>query len=46
MKRRKEFLLVLKNLLPHPWENIEEKYKVGDKVSGRVVSLTDYGAFH
>lgn len=31
--------------MPHPWENIEEKYKIGDKVSGRVVSLTDYGAF-
>jgi len=37
--------LGLKQLLPHPWENIEEKYHVGQKVTGKVVSLTDYGAF-
>jgi len=42
---KKRISLSLKKLLPHPWENIDEKYKVGDKVSGRVVSLTDYGAF-
>lgn len=34
-----------KQLLPHPWENVEEKYPVGEVVKGRVVSLTDYGAF-
>ncbi|MFA3782768.1 30S ribosomal protein S1 [Melioribacteraceae bacterium 4301-Me] len=44
-KEKKRISLSLKQLLPHPWENINEKYKVGDKVSGRVVSLTDYGAF-
>jgi SSU ribosomal protein S1P len=32
-------------LQKHPWENINERYKIGDKVSGKVVSLTDYGAF-
>ena len=42
---KKRISLSLKQLLPHPWEKIEEKYKIGDKVSGRVVSLTDYGAF-
>jgi len=42
---KKRISLSLKKLLPHPWEKIEEKYKIGDKVSGRVVSLTDYGAF-
>ncbi|MGE5679547.1 MAG: 30S ribosomal protein S1 [Bacillota bacterium] len=42
---KKRISLSLKQLLPHPWDNIEAKYKVGDKVSGRVVSLTDYGAF-
>ena len=42
---RKRISLSLKQLLPHPWEKIEEKYKIGDKVAGRVVSLTDYGAF-
>jgi small subunit ribosomal protein S1 len=44
-KERKRISLSLKQLLPHPWEKIEEKYKLNDKVAGRVVSLTDYGAF-
>ncbi len=42
---KKRISLSLKKLLPHPWEDIDNKYKVGDTVSGRVVSLTDYGAF-
>jgi len=42
---KKRISLSLKQLLEHPWENIEKKYHIGDKVSGRVVSLTDYGAF-
>jgi len=42
---KKRISLSLKKLLPHPWEKIDEKYHIGDKVSGRVVSLTDYGAF-
>lgn len=37
--------LGLKQLQPHPWENVEEKYPVGSTIKGRVVSLTDYGAF-
>jgi small subunit ribosomal protein S1 len=44
-KEKKRISLSLKQLLPHPWGNIDEKYKIGDKVGGRVVSLTDYGAF-
>ncbi|MCX6151641.1 MAG: 30S ribosomal protein S1 [Ignavibacteriales bacterium] len=42
---KKRISLSLKQLLPHPWDSIDVKYKVGDKVAGRVVSLTDYGAF-
>ena len=42
---KKRISLGMKQLQPHPWENIETKYQVGSKVSGRVVSLTDYGAF-
>ncbi|MBE0460286.1 MAG: 30S ribosomal protein S1 [Candidatus Aminicenantes bacterium] len=34
-----------KQLLPDPWENIEGKYQVGQKVKGKVVSLADFGAF-
>jgi len=44
-EEKKRISLSLKKLLPHPWEDIESKYHIGDKVSGRVVSLTDYGAF-
>jgi small subunit ribosomal protein S1 len=37
--------LGLKQLSPDPWERVSETYHPGDRVSGRVVSLTDYGAF-
>ncbi len=37
--------LGLKQMSPYPWENIEGKYPIGKKVIGRVVSITDYGAF-
>lgn len=35
----------LKQKTPNPWENIEEKYPVGSTVEGKVVNITDYGAF-
>ena len=37
--------LGLKQLTEYPWERIEQKYPVGTKITGTVVSLTDYGAF-
>jgi len=37
--------LGMKQLTPYPWENIGERYPVGKKIKGKVVSLTDYGAF-
>jgi small subunit ribosomal protein S1 len=37
--------LGLKQLVPHPWENIEMKYPEGARVSGKVVNVTNYGAF-
>ncbi len=42
---KKRISLGLKQLQPHPWENIETRYPVGTKVTGKVVSLADYGAF-
>ena len=42
---KKRISLGLKQLQPHPWEKIDEKYPVGTKVTGKVVSLADYGAF-
>jgi len=41
----KRVSLGMKQLEAHPWENIEIKYPVGIKATGRVVSITDYGAF-
>lgn len=37
--------LGLKQLQPHPWDEIDLKYPEGMKVQGRVVSIADYGAF-
>lgn len=42
---KKRISLGYKQLQPHPWENIQDKYPVGTKVPGKVVSLADYGAF-
>ncbi|PID56089.1 30S ribosomal protein S1 [candidate division KSB3 bacterium] len=37
--------LGLKQKSSDPWESAEEKYPVGSRVEGKVVSITDYGAF-
>ena len=37
--------LGLKQLTPYPWGDIEKKYPVGKRIRGKVVSITDYGAF-
>ncbi|MDI6809523.1 MAG: 30S ribosomal protein S1 [Candidatus Eisenbacteria bacterium] len=37
--------LGLKQLAPYPWEEVDRKYPVGSKIRGKVVSVTDYGAF-
>ncbi len=37
--------LGLKQKSADPWESVEEKYPVGSRVEGKVVSITDYGAF-
>lgn len=37
--------LGLKQLTPDPWSTASEQYPVGSRITGKVVSLTDYGAF-
>ncbi len=37
--------LGLKQLTPDPWEGLEYRYPIGKKISGRVTSVTNYGAF-
>ena len=42
---KKRIALGLKQLTPHPWDSLDDNLKVGDKVTGKVVVLADYGAF-
>ena len=42
---KKRIALGLKQLVPHPWEALDANLKVGDKVTGKVVVMADYGAF-
>ena len=42
---RERISLGMKQLLPYPWKDVEDKYPVGSRVIGRVVSITNYGAF-
>ncbi len=37
--------LGLKQKTADPWEKVDEKYVIGNRVRGKIVSLTDYGAF-
>jgi small subunit ribosomal protein S1 len=44
-KEKERVSLGLKQKLQNPWESIESKYTVGQKVKGKVVNLVPYGAF-
>ena len=44
-RERERISLGLKQLTAHPWENIGDSYPEGTQTQGRVVSITDYGAF-
>jgi small subunit ribosomal protein S1 len=44
-KNNNRISLGLKQLTPYPWENVEERYPIGKRIKGKVVSITDYGAF-
>ena len=42
---RERIQLGYKQLQPHPWDNAVEKYPAGEVVEGKVVRITDFGAF-
>ena len=42
---KKRISLGMKQLQPHPWEQVSEKYKVGERVHGTVTRVADFGAF-
>jgi small subunit ribosomal protein S1 len=44
-KDKGKISLGLKQTVPDPWLNVNDRYTEGDRVKGKVVSLTDYGAF-
>lgn len=44
-REKERVSLGLKQLLPDPWETVAERHPVNSRVVGRVVSITDYGAF-
>ena len=44
-KEKERVSLGLKQKLANPWDNIEAKYTVGQKLKGKVVNLVPYGAF-
>ncbi len=44
-EENKRVSLGLKQLTPHPWERVEDNYPIGSVVKGRIVSMTNYGAF-
>ncbi len=44
-ENKERISLGLKQLSEHPWKDVEEKFPEGSRVRGKVVSITDYGAF-
>jgi len=42
---KRRIAISMKQLQPHPWDAVAEKYKAGERVRGTVTRLTDYGAF-
>lgn len=44
-QEKQRIALGLKQLTPHPWDALDPNLKVGDKIKGKVVVMTDYGAF-
>ena len=44
-KAKERVSLGLKQITPDPWVNVDEKYPVKARITGKVVSITDYGVF-
>jgi|WetSurMetagenome_2_1015567.scaffolds.fasta_scaffold00462_16 small subunit ribosomal protein S1 len=44
-ENKERISLGLKQLTEHPWKGIEDKFPEGARVRGKIVSITDYGAF-
>jgi small subunit ribosomal protein S1 len=44
-KERERVSLGFKQLLPDPWESVSERFPTGQRMQGKIASVTDYGAF-
>ena len=44
-RERERVSLGFKQLLPDPWESVSERYPTGQRLRGKIASVTDYGAF-
>ena len=44
-KQNRRMSLSIKQLTPDPWQTITNKYKAGDRISGKVSNVTDFGIF-
>jgi small subunit ribosomal protein S1 len=44
-REKERISLGLKQLTPDPWTTVQDQFPIGTRVTGKVVSLTDYGAF-
>jgi small subunit ribosomal protein S1 len=44
-QEKQKVSLGMKQLVPNPWENIHERHPEGEKLTGRVTNIVDYGAF-
>jgi small subunit ribosomal protein S1 len=42
---KKRISVGMKQLQPHPWDSVAQKYKAGDRVRGKVTRLAEFGAF-
>jgi small subunit ribosomal protein S1 len=44
-RKNERFSLGIKQLAPDPWRDIMRRYRKGEVITGKVTSLTDFGAF-
>lgn len=44
-KEKEKISLSIKQFSPNPWDNVKEKYSIGDEVEGKVIKIKDFGAF-
>lgn len=44
-REQSKISLSIKQLRPNPWEGLAKRYPVGSHVTGKVMSVTDFGAF-